>query len=96
MWTGDHRDGKANELIRACEANCYPEYHGSAVNVPTVTMYIAGKSVISGIMESCSPQWSGPIGLDDWWLYCTLTLTITEVSKTPLNFSEVKNKSLIG
>ena len=32
MWTGDHRDGKANELVRFCMANCYPEYNGSAVN----------------------------------------------------------------
>ena len=31
MWTGDHRDGKANELVRFCEAQCYPEYKGSAI-----------------------------------------------------------------
>ena len=96
MWTGDHRDGKANELIRACEANCYADYKGSAVNVPTVTLYLKGKSVISGIMTDVNVNWSGPIGWDGWWLDCNLSISITEVSKTPLNYSVVKNKPLIG
>ncbi len=25
MWTGDHRDGMANKLIRGCQANCYQQ-----------------------------------------------------------------------
>lgn len=96
IWTGDHRDGKANELIRACEANCYPEFKGSAVNVSTVTLYIAGQPLISGVMTNVTVDWSGPLGLDDWYLECKLGITITEVSKDPLNFQTVKNKGLIG
>ena len=96
IWTGDHRDGKANELIRACEANCYPEFNGSAVNVSTVTLYIAGQPLISGVMTNVTVDWSGPLGLDDWYLECKLGITITEVSKDPLNFQTVKNKGLIG
>ena len=96
MWTGDHRDGKANELIRACEANCYPEYRGSAVNASTVTIYIDGKNFISGVMTDVNTSWSGPIGLDNWYLECKLELTITEVSKVPLNFTSVKQKAIIG
>lgn len=96
MWTGDHRDGKANELIRACEANLYPDFKGSAVDVSTVTLYIHGSSVISGVMTDVTPHWDGPIGLDGWWLHCSLSITIVEVSKTPLNFKNVKNKPLIA
>ena len=96
MWTGDHRDGMANKLIRFCEANCYPEYNGSAVNAPISTLYIGGKEVISGVMTSCTTDWEGPIGLDGWYLECTLKISITEVSKRPLNYSVVKNKNLIG
>lgn len=96
MWTGDHRDGKANELIRACEANCYAEYKGSAVYTSLVTMYICGKGVITGVMTDANVEWTGPIGLDGWYLECKLSFNITEVSPTPLNFSTVKAKGLIG
>lgn len=96
MWTGNHMDGKANELIRFCEANCYPEYRGSAVNSPTVTLYIAGSPHITGVLTEVSPKWSGPLGLDDWYLVCELVLSITEVSQTPLDYATVKKKGLIG
>lgn len=96
MWTGDHRDGKANDLIRFCEANCYPEYNGSAVNAGTVTLYIGGSALISGVMTSVKTDWSGPIGLDDWYLYCELSISITEVSQSTLSYSEIRNKTLIG
>lgn len=96
MWTGDHRDGKCNQLIRFCEANCFPRFSGSAVNVPSVTLYVNGDCLISGIMTDVTKKWSGPIGLDGFYLYCELTLNITEVSKTPLNYDTVMNKSLIG
>lgn len=96
MWTGDHRDGLANELIRFCEANCYPDYNGSAVQTSNVTLFIHGKPVITGIMTECSADWSGPIGLDGFYLFCSLTISITEVSSTPLNYSAVMKKPLIG
>lgn len=96
MWTGDHADGKANELIRFCEANCYPEYRGSAVNCPTVTLYIAGSPHITGVLTSVSARWSGPLGSDGWYLVCELELSITEVSSTALDYHTVKNKKLIG
>lgn len=96
MWTGDHTDGKANELIRGCMANCYPKYRGAAVDVSTVTLYIAGKPMISGVLTDVNVTWSGPIGLDGFYLVCKLELTITEVSKEPLNFDSVRNKPLIG
>lgn len=96
MWTGDHRDGKANELIRYCESNCYPEFNGSAVNVPTVTLYIAGSPLIHGVMTQVDTKWDGPIGLDGYYLNCELSITITEVSETALNYNVIKGKSLIG
>lgn len=96
MWTGDHTDGKANELIRFCEANCYPEYLGSAVNTSLVTLYISGVSHITGILTSVSPKWSGPLGSDGWYLVCELELSITEVSQTALDYATVKKKGLIG
>lgn len=96
MWTGDHTDGKANELIRFCEANCYPEYKGSAVNPPTVTLYIAGQPHITGVLTEAAPKWSGPIGSDGWYLVCELTLTITEVSKDALDYYTVKKKGIVG
>lgn len=96
MWTGDHRDGKANELIRACEANCYPEYKGSAVYTSTVTFYVGGSPLITGVLTDVNVDWSGPIGLDDWYLECKLSISITEVSDEPLNFYSVKSKPLIG
>lgn len=96
MWTGDHRDGKCNELLRFCEANCYPEYNGSAVNTALVTLYVKGKALITGIMTDWSVSWDGPLGLDGWYLHCTLQLTITEVADHPLNYAAIRNKGLIG
>lgn len=96
MWTGDHRDGKANDLIRGCMANCYPMYKGSAVYTSTVTLYIAGKALISGILTDVTVNWDGPLGLDHYYLHCRLDLTITEVSKQALDFNTVRRKPLIG
>ena len=96
MWTGDHRDGNANNLIRGCEANCYPEYNGSLVNVSPVTMYIHGRNFITGVMTECKTHWSGPIGLDGFYLVCELSLNIIEVSPEALNYTSVRNKSLIS
>ena len=96
MWTGDHRDGRANDLIRACMANCYPEYRGSAVYTSLVTLYIAGKPLITGVMTDVTVDWDGPLGLDSWYLHCRLTLSITEVSQQALDYTTVRNKPLIG
>lgn len=96
MWTGDHRDGKANELIRFCEAQCYPEFSGSNVNVPRVSLYLKGECLISGIVTDVSTNWSGPLGLDGFYLVCELEISITEVSQEALSYSTVKNKPLIG
>lgn len=96
MWTGDHRDGKANELIRFCEAQCFPEFSGSNLTVPKVTLYVQGENLITGIVTEVSTNWSGPIGLDGFYLVCELEITITEVSQEALSYSTVKNKPLIG
>lgn len=96
MWSGDHRDGKANELIRFCQANCYPEYNGSSVHTAIVTLYIGGESLISGVMTEANTKWSGPIGLDGWYLECELEISITEVSRDPLHYSSVRSKGLIS
>lgn len=95
MWSGDHRDGACNKLIRFCEANCYPEFKGAAVNTSLVTLYIAGKNHITGILTDVAKTWSGPIGLDGFYLHLKLELTITEVSKQALSYSSVMNKGLI-
>lgn len=96
MWTGDHNDGKANELIRFCQSMCYADYQGSAVNTAIATMYIKGKSLISGILTDVNIEWSGPLADDGWYLYFELSFNITEVSQIPLNYATVKNKGLIG
>lgn len=96
MWSGDHRDGKANELIRFCQAACYPEYSGSAVYSDTVTLYFKGYALITGVLTAVHVKWSGPIGLDGWYLEFELTLDITEVSEQALSNSVVRAKSLIG
>lgn len=96
MWSGDHTDGRANELIRACEANCYPDFKGSAVDTSLVTLYIHGQVAIRGVLTDVNVNWSGPLGHDMWWLICKLDLAITEVSEEPLNFYSVKNKPLVG
>lgn len=97
MWTGDHRDGKCNELIRFCEANCYPEYRGASVQTSTVSLYIAGKKHITGIMTGVKVSWDddSPIGLDGFYLHLTLSITITEVADAPLNYETVQKKGLI-
>lgn len=96
MWTGDHNDGKANELIRFCEANCYPQYNGSAVHTSTVTLYISGSQFISGILTSVDVEWSGPLADDGWYLEFTLKLNISEVSTIALDYNTVRNLPLIG
>jgi len=96
MWTGDHRDGCANELIRFCEACCYPEYSGSAVYASQVRFYINGSLFISGILTNVVPEWSGPIGLDGFYLDCVLSLSITEVADSPRTFSSMRNLNIIG
>lgn len=95
MWTGDHRDGLANDLVRFCEANCFPEYSGSAVHAPLVTFYLNSQNLITGVMKDCKADWTGPLGLDGFQLELKLTITITEVSPEPLNYTTVRNKGLI-
>ena len=96
MWSGDHRDGNANNLIRGCQANCFPEYNGALVNVSTVSLYIHGRNLITGVMTDCKVKWDKPIGLDGFYLDCNLSLTISEVSPEALNYTTVRNKGLIG
>ena len=94
MWTGDHRDDKCNELIRFCESNCYPEYRGASVQTALVTLYIGGEPHITGIMTDVKQSWSGPLGLDDWYLFLELQLTIQEVAKTSLNYTTIRKRSI--
>lgn len=96
MWTGDHRDGQANKLIRFCEANTFPEYNGSMVLAPSVRLYIDGSLFISGVITSVTVDWSGPIGLDNWYLEFTLNLTMQEVSDMALNINSVRSLGLKG
>ncbi len=96
MWTGDHRDEGANNLVRGCMANCYPEFDGSLINVPIVTLYIEGANYITGVMTNCKVHWSGPIGLDGFYLFCNLSFTIVEISPEPLNYYSERYKRLIG
>lgn len=96
MWTGNEEDGKANELIRFCEACLYPEYQGSAVNTSSVRLYVEGNVLISGIMTDVVVNWDGPIGRDGWYLECTMELTITEVAEQRLSHDVIKNFKLIG
>lgn len=96
MWNGDHNKGGANQLIRFCEAQCYPSYHGSAVNTATVTLYVKGQILITGVLTDVQVEWDGPIGHDGWYLHCKLTLTINEVSNRALNHNVVKNLGVIG
>ena len=96
MWTGNHLDGKANEMIRFCQANCYARYDGSSVNTAIVSLYIKGQTVISGILTDVTVDWDGPIGLDGYYLHGKLSLTITEISDKPLSYDSVRSKPLIG
>jgi hypothetical protein len=59
-------------------------------------MYINGVTHIAGILNSVDVNWSGPIGHDGWYLYCEMTLNITEVADQPLSFDRVKDMGLIG
>lgn len=95
MWTGDRNDGIANQLIRFCEANCYPNYQGACVNAPTVTLYVKGNNFITGVMTSCKKSWTGPLGDDGWYLDFRLSFTIREVSKIRLDMQTQRNKALI-
>lgn len=96
MWTGDHRDGRANALIRYCQAHCYPDYRGSAVVAPTAALYVAGNKLINGIITAVNVSWSGPIGLDGWYLECRLEVSFTEIADEPLNYTVMRSKPLIG
>lgn len=98
MWTGDHRDGQCAKLIRFCEAACYPRYNGASVQTTTSTLYIAGKSYVSGIITDVTPKWdtNSPIGLDGFYLHVILTITFVEVSDEPLNYDTMMRKGLIG
>lgn len=94
IW-GDHQDGRANNLIRGCQANCYPNYNGSLVNYSLVSMYINNQNLITGVMTDCKVDWDFPIGLDGFYLKCNLSITIKEVSPQPLNYYTVRTKGLI-
>ena len=96
MWSGNHNDGKANELIRFCQSCCYPRYEGSAVYSDIVTLYVNGYALIRGIMEDYSVNWDGPLLDDGWYAHFTLEFTITEISDIELNNDTVRSKPLIG
>ena len=94
MWSGDHRDGKANQLIRFCEANCYADYRGASVHTATCTLFLAGKPHITGIITRVKTHWSGPIGLDGYPLVCEIVIDFTEISPNPLNYWYVRNMEI--
>lgn len=94
MWTGNHLDGRANQLIRFCEANTFADYNGSAVLTPLIRFYIDGSLFISGVITNTSVNWTGPLGLDNWYLEFTLSLAIQEVSEAELNTKSVYRKKL--
>ena len=96
MWTGNHMDGKANELVRFCMANCYPEYRGSAVNTALTSLYMNGDLLIRGVLTDVVTNWDGPLGHDGYYLVCKLTLTFIEVSPQPLDYWTMMQKPLIG
>lgn len=96
LWSGNHLDGRANDLIRFCEANTFPDYNGSAVTAPFIRLYIDGSLFISGVITSTEVEWSGPLGLDNWYLEFNLSLSIQEISETALNIRTVRNFGLIG
>ena len=97
MWSGNEYDGKANDLIRFCQAFLYPVYSGSAVNTATATLYVAGSPLISGIINDVSVDWDGPLSsIDNWYLHFKLTLSFIEVANQALNHDVVRGLSLIG
>ena len=96
MWTGNHMDGKANELVRFCMANCYPEYRGSAVNTALTSLYMNGDLLIRGVLTDVTANWDGPLGHDGYYLVCKLTLTFIEVSPYALDYWTMMQKPLIG
>ena len=96
MWTGNHLDGNAENLVKFCEANTFPDYRGSAVLTPLVRIYIDGSLFISGVLTATTTNWTGPLGLDNWYLEFTLSLVIQEVSETALNIHSVRQFGLKG
>ena len=96
LWSGNHLDGRANELVRFCEANTFPEYQGSTVNSPIVKIYIDGSCFITGVMTRTDVSWKGPIGLDNWYLEFELSLTIQEVASSALDFHSMQTMNVIG
>lgn len=95
MWD-DHTNGKANQLVRFCEANCYPEYNGASVHSAIVTLYIGGSAIIRGILTEVSTDWDGPLGHDKFYLHFKISLTIQEISSSPLSYDTMRAKPLIG
>lgn len=98
MWTGDHRDGKAIELIQFCEAACYARYNGAVVNAGTVGLYINGRTMIHGVMTDVTPAWDtdSPIGLDGFYLHLKLSFTIIEVAFNPRSYDTVVKDGISG
>lgn len=96
MWSGNHLDGKAIELIRFCQANTFPRYSGSAVLSSTFKIYINGKTFVSGVLNNVTVDWKGPLGQDDWYLEFVLTLSFQEVSEVALNIDTVNKFGLVG
>lgn len=96
MWSGDHNDGMCNNLIRFCEAHCYPRFNGSLVNTSIATLYVHGNKLIRGVITDVDTDWDGPIADDGWYLHVKLSITITEVAGEELNYDTIKSKPLIG
>ena len=96
MWTGNHLDGNANNLIRFCEANTFPDYEGSSVLTPLVRLYIDGSLFITGVITTTTVEWSGPLGLDNWYLDFNLSLVIQEISDMALDINTVRKMDLKG
>lgn len=95
MWD-DHTNGKANQLVRFCQANCYPDYNGASVHSAIVSLYIGGSPIIKGIVTEVNTDWDGPLGHDKFYLHFKISLTIQEISDTPLSYTAIRNKKLIG
>lgn len=96
MWSGDETDGRANDMIRFIQASTYAQYNGSVVNSDVCTLYIKGLPYVRGIVTNVEVEWTGPIGIDGFYLEFNMAVTFVEVSSQELNYDTVKSLPLIG
>jgi len=75
----------------------YPDYNSSVALPPAIVLlYLGPKSVLKGVMTTCSINMKKPYTVDGIPMYAEVSFTITQASDDPPDYKDVRSQSTVA